>query len=114
MEIVNKKEIPFELSAMLYLPSMQSEDTYFFDRDGLEKLQNLREAIMDCIDDLSDKDRFIIEAVNYEKITYEQLGERLGCSNVHAWRQAKTAMNNLRQLLLKTPEVQEYLGVGDD
>lgn len=75
--------------------------------DGMEPL---RVAVVDCIDMLSDQDKFIIEAVHYEQVTYEELGYRLGVSNVHAWRLAKSALDNLKQLLEMHETIREYLG----
>jgi DNA-directed RNA polymerase specialized sigma subunit len=111
MEIVNKKEIPFELSSLILLPSTCTKDVYSFDREGIDKLENLRYCVMDAIDKLSEKDRFIIEAVHYERLTYEELGKRLGCSNVHAWRLTKSAIENLKNMLVQEPTIKEYLGL---
>jgi len=111
MEINNNKEIPFEPSAMRFLPQTQSIPVYFFD-DADEGLSELREIVKDCIEYLCPQDRFIIEAIYYEQITYETLGERLGVSNVHAWRLAKNAIKNLQCQLLTNEYVSDYLNLG--
>jgi RNA polymerase sigma factor (sigma-70 family) len=111
MEINNNKEIPFEPSAMRYLPQTQSIPLYFFD-DQNEELSELREIVKDAVEYLCPQDRFIIEAIYYEQITYEMLGERLGVSNVHAWRLAKTAIKNLQAQLLTNEYVNDYLDLG--
>lgn len=84
------------------VPGKSIEDSY-------EQTQTLRETVMDCIDRLCDQDKFIIEAVNYEQITYEELGKRLGVSNVHAWRLTKAAFKTLEKILLQEEIVREYL-----
>jgi len=68
--------------------------------------------VKDCVEYLCPQDRFIIEAIYYEQVTYEVLGERLGVSNVHAWRLAKTAIKNLQCQLLTNEYVTDYLDLG--
>jgi len=111
MEINNNKEIPFEPSAMRFIPQTQSIPLYFFD-DQNEELSELREIVKDAVEYLCPQDRFIIEAIYYEQITYEVLGERLGVSNVHAWRLAKTAIKNLQAQLITSEYVNDYLDLG--
>lgn len=79
-----------------------------------EEIDALRNVVVYCIDMLSDQDRFIVEAINYEMLTYEQLGKRLGVSNVHAWRLKQDAYKNLMQLLLENKTIKQYLGEDDD
>jgi len=110
MEINNNKEVPFEPSKMAYLPQTESIPVYFFDNDS--GLEELRDAVKDAIEYLSPQDRFIIEAVFYEQVTYEVLGERLGVSNVHAWRLANAAKKNLQTRLLTNEYVNDYLDLG--
>jgi RNA polymerase sigma factor (sigma-70 family) len=111
MEINNNKEIPFDPSKMRFLPQAQSMPVYFFD-DQNEELSELREVVRDAVEYLCPQDRFIIEAIYYEQITFEVLGERLGVSNVHAWRLAKTAIKNLQAQLITNEYVNDYLDLG--
>lgn len=46
--------------------------------ESVQELQPLREAVADCIDQLNDQDRFIVDAVNSEMVSLEELGRRLG------------------------------------
>lgn len=75
-----------------------------------DEIESLRNIVVYCIDMLSEQDRFIIEAINYEQVTYDQLGKRLGCSNVHAWRLKQDAYKNLMTLLLEHSVIKDYLG----
>ena len=77
-------------------------------------LQPLREAVADCIDMLSEQDRMIVDAFNSERITYDELGKRLGTSLTHAWRLRGAAYKNLEELLLMHGTVREYLRLDDD
>jgi DNA-directed RNA polymerase specialized sigma24 family protein len=64
-----------------------------------EELIDFKEAIIDCVDMLSEQDKFIIEAVTYERVTFAELGSRLGVSSVHAWRLYNGALKNLKQIM---------------
>ena len=64
-----------------------------------EEIIDFKEAIIDCIDMLSEQDRFIIDAVTYERVTFAELGSRLGVSSVHAWRLYNGALKNLKQIM---------------
>ena len=77
---------------------------------SLDEVDVIKEAIIDAIDSLSDQDRFIINAVNYERLTYVELGERLGMSNAHAWRLTKAAQDKLKTILLENEAIREKVG----
>ena len=83
-------------------------------RESVEELQPFREAVASCIDKLSEQDRFIIDAVNTEMISLEELGERLGVTKTHAWRLRNSAMDNLRKIMLQDPTVLERLRNNDE
>jgi DNA-directed RNA polymerase specialized sigma subunit len=76
---------------------------------SLEEIEPLKNAVIDCIEMLSPQDKFIIEAINYEQLTYQELGTRMGISNVHAWRLKNDAFKRLKELLSNHPVIQEYL-----
>ncbi len=78
---------------------------------SMDEVDVIKEAIIDAIDSLSDQDKYIINAVNYERLTYVELGERLGMSNAHAWRLTKAAQDKLRTLLLDNEAVREKVGI---
>lgn len=81
--------------------------------ESVIELQPLREAIAECIEKLSDQDRFVVDAVNSEMISLEELGKRLGVSKPHAWRLRNAAYERLRLHLLENPIIRERLGLED-
>ena len=83
-------------------------------RESVEELQPFREAVANCIDQLNEQDRFIIDAVNTEMISLEELGERLGVTKTHAWRLRNSAMDNLKKIMLQDPTVLERLRNNDE
>lgn len=82
--------------------------------ESVEELQPFREAVADCIDLLNEQDRFIVDAVNSEMISLEELGKRLGVSKPHAWRLRNAAYDRLRIHLLEHPIIRERLGLEDE
>jgi DNA-directed RNA polymerase specialized sigma subunit len=117
---VSGREIPHDIDVLsLLLPSAKPDSemqalmeagpgqTIETSNDEIESLRNI---VIYCIDMLSEQDRFIIEAINYEQITYDQLGKRMGISNVHAWRLKQDAYKNLMSLLLEHAIIKDYLG----
>ena len=83
-------------------------------RESVEELQPFREAVAQCIDKLDAQDRFIIDAVNTEMVSLEELGKRLGVTKTHAWRLRNSAMDNLRKIMLQDPTVLERLRNNDE
>ena len=83
-------------------------------RESVEELQPFREAVANCIDKLNQQDQFIINAVNTERVSLEELGERLGVTKTHAWRLRNSAMDNLRKIMLQDPTVLERLRNNDE
>ena len=83
-------------------------------RESVIELQPFREAVADCIDKLDAQDRFIIDAVNTEMVSLEELGKRLGVTKTHAWRLRNSAMDNLRKIMLQDPTVLERLRNNDE
>lgn len=79
--------------------------------ESLEELQPLREIIVDAIDRLTEQQRFIIDAVNSERISLADLGHRLGVSKTHAKRLRDEAYSALRADLIYHPMIQERLGI---
>ena len=121
---LNNREVPFlidDLLAISLKPRPDNDwqalmeaapgDEPIQSRDAL---QPLREAVADCMDMLSDQDRMIIDAFNSERITYDELGKRLGVSLTHAWRLRGAAYDNLEQLLLMHGTIRKYLRLDDD
>ena len=79
--------------------------------ESVEELQPLREAVAMCIEQLDEQDQFIVNAVNSEFLSYEQLGKRLGVSKPHAWRLKNNAYAKLQQLLTMHPLIRKKVRV---
>lgn len=81
--------------------------------ESIEELQPLREAIADCIDQLDEQDRFIVNALNSEVISLDKLAKRLGVSKTHAWRLRNEAYKRLQGIMLGNPVIRGRLGLDD-
>jgi len=79
--------------------------------ESVEELQPLREAVAMCIEQLDEQDQFIINSVNSEFLSYDQLGKRLGVSKPHAWRLKNNAYARLQQLLTMHPLIRKKVRV---
>jgi DNA-directed RNA polymerase specialized sigma subunit len=81
--------------------------------ESLEELQPFREAVAECMEQLSEQDRYIIDAINSERVTLQVLGDRLGISRMHASRLRDAAFRQLRDIMLTNPTILKRLGIGD-
>jgi len=107
--IYNGREIAFDIDALMsLLPSSEPENEYQalmeaapFDEIPVSKnrVNELREIVRDCVDMLLEQDKFIIHAIGYEQISYEELGKRLGISATHAWRLKQIAYKHLAEII---------------
>jgi hypothetical protein len=79
--------------------------------ESAEELQPLREAVAMCIEQLDEQDQFIINSVNSEFVSYDELGKRLGVSKPHAWRLKNNAYARLQQLLTMHPLIRKKVRV---
>ena len=79
--------------------------------ESVEELQPLREAVAICIEQLDEQDQFIVNAINSEFLSYEQLAKRLGVSKPHAWRLKNNAYAKLQQLLTMHPLIRKKVRV---
>ena len=116
---LNNREVPFLIDDLLAIsiPPRPEDDWQALMEavpgeepiESRDTLQVLREAVVDCIDMLSEQDRYIIDAMNSEQITYDELGKRLGTSLTHAWRLRNAAYKNLEQILERHEVIRQYL-----
>ena len=79
--------------------------------ESAEELQPLREAVAICIEQLDEQDQFIVNSVNSEFLSYDELGKRLGVSKPHAWRLKNNAYARLQQLLVMHPLIRKKVRV---
>lgn len=81
--------------------------------ESIEELQPLREAVAACIEQLDAQDRFIVDAVNSEFVSLEELGKRLGVTKTHAWRLRNAAYARLQQHLTIHPVIRRRIPMAD-
>jgi DNA-directed RNA polymerase specialized sigma24 family protein len=79
--------------------------------DSVVGLQPLREAVADCLDQLSAEDRFLLEATHVERVTVRELAARMGLHKSYTYRLVKRAETRLRDQCLEHITVLDYLGL---
>lgn len=83
----------------------------------VDAIMLLRNAVLECVQQLSEKDRFCLDAIFSERITYEELGIRLGYAHNNskttgsssAFLATKRALGRLEKHLRKHPIIMEYI-----
>lgn len=80
-------------------------------QESLEDAAVLIEAINYAIECLSLEDIWILNAIQHEGITYDELAIRLGVSRTQGWRLHARSLKRLKTLLLNHPPVRERLGM---
>ena len=105
----NPREISVDISKLAFLfPSAQPEDEYqaLMEARPFEEPEphknifvEAQDIVLDCLEILLDQDKYIIQAINYEQVSYEVLGLRLGVSATHAWRLKQIAYRHLEEVL---------------
>ncbi len=75
------------------------------------ELLPLREAVADCLDKLKPQDRWIIDSLNSERISLQELGDRLGVTKTQAWRLRNKAHDNLKEIMLTNNIIRKKLGM---
>lgn len=81
--------------------------------ESIHELQPFREAVAECLEHLEEHDRYVIDALNSERVTLQVLGDRLGVSRMHASRLRDSAFGRLRDIMLEHPIIRERLGLGE-
>lgn len=77
--------------------------------ESIEELQPVIDAVDDAVHLLDEQDKFIVNALNSEQISYEALGKRLGVSKTHAWRLTAVVYARLHVLLKVKPIIQKRI-----
>lgn len=119
MSYDNNREIPFDIENLLnLLPSQQPENEWqalMETPPGKEvpspktAITELVDIVRDCMELLLPQDQFVIQAMAYERITYEELGARLGVSAPHSWRLKQIAYAHLGEVLMIDGRIKKYL-----
>jgi DNA-directed RNA polymerase specialized sigma24 family protein len=87
--------------------------------DDFSSFDELREVVIDAVESLSPKDRICINAIYAERITYEELGHRLGykpqkSGSPQAYYATQRALERLKEVLLRSPVIAEHFGSATD
>lgn len=82
--------------------------------ESLEELHELREAVIDAVERLDPKLRFVIDAVNSERLSLAHLAHRMGISKTHAHRLQEQAFRELRKQLSTNTTVRRRLDMKPD
>lgn len=89
------------------------------DDDDFSGFNPIREAVIDAIEQLSEKDRTCLNGIYAERITYEALGSRLGYApqkggSPQAYYATQRALERLKAILLSNPIFAPYTRGADD
>ena len=77
----------------------------------LGQRQLLREAMADCLDDLTDEDRYLVEAIWFERVTVRTLALRLGLEKSQTHRLCTRAVVRLGAVCVEHPVLQAQYGL---
>jgi DNA-directed RNA polymerase specialized sigma subunit len=95
------------------LEALMSAAPYEEPTQSIEEVQPFREAVAECMEQLNEEDRYIIDAINSERVTLDVLGKRLGVSRMHASRLRDAAFGRLKVIMLTNPLIRQRLGIGN-
>ena len=101
---INRKEVPIDSHVLHNLPD-ESQPTSVWQammqaapgsliKFAADEPDIVKEALLDCMEMLTDQDKFVIDAIIYEQISFPTLGKRMRCVS-HARMEINT--NCLRQ-----------------
>lgn len=101
----------FSGSAVSPIQALMEAAPFEDPKESAQELQPLREAVADCIDMCSEQARFIIEAVDSERVSFRRLGPRLGLGKSQANLLYHQALAEMRAHCLNHPTIRERLGL---
>ena len=81
---------------------------------SLEEIQIVREVVAESISQLPERLRYVIDAVNSERVSIRQLAARMSMSKSQVHRLADQAEEQLRLLLIGHPIIRRRLGLPAD
>lgn len=123
MAYENGRDIPFAIDDLLdLLPFNEPENEWQALMEAppchepatpKTAVAELVDIVRDCMELLLPQDQYIIHSIAYERITYEELGERLGVSSPHAWRLKQIAYQHLGEVLVIDGRIKKYLCTDD-
>lgn len=77
--------------------------------ESKEDVADLLDAVAMAVDSLPEQQRFIIEAIHYERLSFADLAKRLGLGKTQAWRLTQEAQEALKVAMLESPIIQERI-----
>ena len=80
-------------------------------QESIEETVPLHEAIEYASGCLTAEETYILNAIDSEGITYDQLAARMNLNRIKCWRMHQRAFRRLSTLLLNHPPVRERLGM---
>lgn len=78
---------------------------------SLEEITPIREAVAAAVERLEPRLRYVIEAIHIERLSYQQLADRMAISKTHAFRLARDAEQQLRHILSANQMIRERLNL---
>lgn len=81
--------------------------------ESVEELAEFREAVIECLEQLSEQDKYVIEALTFEQASLSQLAARLGVTKTHTWRLRNQAHDRLARIMLTNPIIRRRIKVAD-
>jgi hypothetical protein len=81
--------------------------------ESMEEVQPLREVVAQCIDMLTEQDQYVVNAINSERVTLQELGNRLGISRMHASRLRDAAFARLKEIMIMHPVIRRRVQMVD-
>lgn len=64
-----------------------------------------RDIVAVAVDQLDPRQRMVIEAFFFERLSYSKIGRRLGVSKTHAWRITQRAIRQLQTILINNQHI---------
>lgn len=78
---------------------------------SLQEIAELRDVVIDAIEQLPDRLRFVVDAINSERLSLHQLARRMGISKTHAHRLREQAFAELRAALSTHPIIRRRMNM---
>lgn len=100
--------VQWERQSLTQLEAMMTARPHH-EGESLDAKLSLREAIVECFDQLNAEDQFIIDASCFERVTVRELADRLGVCKSVAHRMTQRAIHRLGTICQEHPVVQRAL-----